>query len=114
MILPYLHRYPYVLSCHAAADGTPRTKGTILQIVNPHVPHVPGFIVNFVLGVLAPFAHRQIVKLLADEFDSPAKPFPQRIAANPQLYQRVRDVVEEGLAYHYGRSDVQHVETSLA
>ena len=97
----------------SSTDGIPRTKGTILQIVNPHVPHVPGFIVNFVLSVLAPFAHRQIVKLLADEFDSPTKPFPQRIAANPQLYQRVRDVVEEGLAYHYGQADPQAVKTTL-
>ena len=57
---------------------------------------------NFVLGVLAPFAHKQIIKLLADEFESDDKPFPRRMAANPQLYDRVREVVKEGLAHHYG------------
>lgn len=85
-----------------AADGKPRTKGTILAIVDPAIPHVPAFIINFVLGVVAPFAHRQIKALLDHQFDDEEKPFPKRLAANPELYERIRTVVREGLEKHYG------------
>ena len=71
-------------------------------IVDPHISHVPAFIVNFVLGVLTPFAHRQIRRLLQDGFRDPGQPFPRRMAAHPELYDQVRGIVKAGLARHYG------------
>lgn len=88
------------------ADGTPNTKGTILAIVDPRIPHVPAFLVNFVLRVVAPFAHRQIERLLEHEFDNPSKPFPQRMAAHPELYGRVRTAVSKGLEKYYSIQSV--------
>ena len=38
----------------AAADGTPRTEGTMMIHMDPHIPYIPAFLLNFVLGVLAP------------------------------------------------------------
>lgn len=73
------------------------------MIIDAHVPHVPAFIVNWVLGVMAPFAHKQIKKLLANDYDDPQKPFPRRMAENQLLYDKVRKTVKEGLEKHYGQ-----------
>ena len=87
---------------NVVAEGKPRTKGTIMARIDPHLPHVPQFLVTFVLSVLAPFAHRMIKQLLRKDFADPSKPFPRRMAAQPELYDRVRETVAEGLAKHYG------------
>ena len=38
----------------AAPDGSPRTEGSLLLHLDPHIPFLPAFLLNFVLGVLAP------------------------------------------------------------
>lgn len=38
----------------AAPDGSPRTEGSLLVHIDPHIPFLPAFLLNFVLGVLAP------------------------------------------------------------
>lgn len=38
----------------AAPDGTSRTEGSLLLHLDPHIPFIPAFLLNFVLGVLAP------------------------------------------------------------
>ena len=86
----------------SSAGDSARTKGTIVMVIDAHVPHVPAFIINWVLGVMAPFAHKQIKTLLQNEFDDPSKLFPKRMAENEYLYNKVRQTVKEGLERHYG------------
>jgi len=52
------------------------------------------------IGVIEPSSASSNV--LQDEFDDPSKPFPKRMAAHPELYDRVRTVVREGFLLHYG------------
>lgn len=94
--------YEILIITFLHAGDSARTKGSIVMIIDAHVPHVPSFIVNWVLGVMAPFAHRQIKKLLRDDYDSPEKPFPKRMAQHPELYDKVRKSVKVGLEKHYG------------
>lgn len=48
------------------ADGRPRTKGTVLAHLDPRVPFVPAFLVNFMLKVASPFAFRMMKKVRAN------------------------------------------------
>ncbi len=45
------------------ADGRPRTKGVVLAHLDPQVPFVPPFLVNFLLKVASPFAFRMMKKV---------------------------------------------------
>lgn len=47
-------RPPLCRPLPAAPDGTPRTEGSLLLHLDPHIPFIPAFLLNFVLGVLAP------------------------------------------------------------
>ena len=45
------------------ADGTPRTKGTILAHLEPRLAYVPGFLVTFILRVASSFAYSAVKKV---------------------------------------------------
>lgn len=94
------------------ADGTPQTKSTLLQVFDTQMPQMPRFVVNFFLGVMSPFIIRQFGHILDTEFDSSDKPFPRRLAANPELYQHVQEAAKESLARHYGIMDTPDVNAA--
>lgn len=41
-------------------DGTPRTEAALMVHLDPHIPFIPAFLLNFVLGVLAPYIFNQV------------------------------------------------------
>ena len=45
------------------ADGKHRTRATAMAHINPHLPFVPAFLVNFILRVASPFAYRMMSKV---------------------------------------------------
>ena len=48
---------PHLLACRPLPirpGGVPRTEGSLLIHLDPHIPFIPAFLLNFVLGVLAP------------------------------------------------------------
>lgn len=47
------------------ADGKPRTKGTVVAHLDPRLPFVPSFLVNFMLKVASPFAFKMMKKVPA-------------------------------------------------
>ena len=59
--------------------------------LDPRVPFVPGWLMSFVLKVMSPFAYSQMVELLRDTFRDPNAAIPQRMAAKPELYARLRE-----------------------
>lgn len=68
--------------------------------LDPHIPYVPGSLVNFVLGILAPYIFSQIKKVLATAFkDGEHGVFPQRVREQPTLYglveRRMKEYEEE-------------------
>lgn len=73
-----------------SADGAPRTEGSLLIHLDPHIPFIPAFLLNFVLGVLAPYIFNQMKKVLDGSFADPQGEYSRRIAAQPQLYGLVR------------------------
>lgn len=85
---------------------------TIFLILDPQMLVMPGYVVNTFLGVVAPAIYRQMKRVMDNEFDSNEKPFPRRQAANQSLYQHVRQVVREGMAYHYGNPDSPDVDAA--
>ncbi len=77
------------------ADGTPRTRGSMLAIIDPHLPMVPTFLINFVLRVLSPWVYSAMKKLLTNIFSDPSNEFPKRVARKTELYGLVRQRVAE-------------------
>jgi hypothetical protein len=62
------------------------TEAVMLIHVDPHIKYVPSMLVNFVLGILAPYIYRQMVNTLDSQFSEPDKPFPTRIREQPEFY----------------------------
>lgn len=81
------------------ADGEAHTEAHMLVNLDPHIPFVPGVLVNFVLGILAPYIVSQMHKVLDTAFSDPAGDFPTRMAHQPELYgfieRRMREFAEE-------------------
>ena len=81
------------------------TEAKLLLQFDPHIPYVPGFLVNFVLGIMAPFVFHAMCVALDNAFkdgtDSPLKKheneFPARLAAQPEIYQVLQSRVNEVL-----------------
>lgn len=46
-----------------AAEGKHRVRASALAHLNPHLPFVPGFLVNFVLKVASPFGFKMMKKV---------------------------------------------------
>jgi hypothetical protein len=71
------------------------TEAVMLIHVDPHIKYVPSMLVNFVLGILAPYIYRQMVNTLDSQFSEPDKPFPTRIREQPEFYgelqRRIKD-----------------------
>lgn len=79
------------------------TEAVMLIHVDPHIKYIPSMLVNFVLGILAPYIYRQMVNTLDSQFSEPDKPFPTRIREQPELYQEL----ERRIKIH---SDELHLE----
>ena len=72
----------------------PSCRATMMVHSDPHIPRVPKVLVNFVLNVLAPVVHSQVVALMAKVFrrEHGAAPsvFQRRMAQRPELYTTIR------------------------
>jgi hypothetical protein len=53
-MLPALPCLPACRPLPIEPGGAPRTEGSLLIHLDPHIPFIPAFLLNFVLGVLAP------------------------------------------------------------
>ena len=47
----------------SAAEGKHRVRASAVAHLNPHLPFVPGFLVNFVLKVASPFGFKMMKKV---------------------------------------------------
>ncbi|BDA43839.1 hypothetical protein COCOBI_05-0180 [Coccomyxa sp. Obi] len=72
------------------ADGTPRTRGIVMGHLNPRLPFVPGFLVNFVLKVASPVIFKLMKKAVAELFQDPEGEFCRRMRAKPEVYAATR------------------------
>lgn len=69
--------------------GKQLTEAHLMVYLDPHIPFVPGFLVNFVLGILAPYIARQMNKVLNRAFADLKGEYNQRVAQRPELYERI-------------------------
>lgn len=90
-----------------APDGTPRTEGSLMIYMDPHIPYIPAFLLNFVLGVLAPYVFNQMKAVLDGSFADPAGEYSRRIAAQPHIYDLARRRMDE-------YADVLQAEAAVA
>ena len=72
-----------------------RTDAHLMVHLDPHIPYVPASLVNFVLGILAPYIYNQMLKVLDDAFKQADGVFPQRIQQQPELYGLVVERMAE-------------------
>ena len=76
--------------------GGPRTEGTLLAHADPHIPFIPGFLLNFVLGVLAPYIHAQMSKVLDSSFDPAGDTeYARRVERQPEIYGLARRRIQQ-------------------
>lgn len=71
--------------------GIAQTEAEFMVRMDPHIPMVPSILVNFVLGILAPYIYSQINKVLDGSFSDPNGLFPQRLVEQDDLYDYVRN-----------------------
>ena len=64
----------------------PRVESRLVVHLDPHIPYVPASLVNFALGILAPYIFSQMAKILDSAFADPLGEYSRRIAAQPELY----------------------------
>lgn len=72
-----------------AADGSPRSMGAVVAHMDPQLPMVPSWLVEFVAKVLAPFVYRALQDRLRATLADDSSEFGQRMLARP-LYQQVQ------------------------
>lgn len=78
-----------------APDGTPRTNASLIVHIDPHIPYVPAALVNFALGIIAPYVFNQMKKVMTSAFADEEGIFPERIRAQPELYGLVEQRMAE-------------------
>lgn len=71
-----------------------KTECSLMVHIDPHIRMVPTSLVNFVLGVLAPYVYRQMAETLDSQFSNSEKQYPKRIATRPDVYQRLETRME--------------------
>lgn len=69
--------------------GADRTEAHLMVYLDPHIPFVPGFLINFVLGILAPYIAREMNKVLNKAFADMEGEYSRRVAQRPELYERI-------------------------
>ena len=84
------------------SNGVSRTNASMIVNLDPHIPYVPGALINFVLGIIAPYVYNQMNKVLTNAFADENGIYPQRIKEQPELYgyaqQRMAGIAEELMA----------------
>ena len=66
-------------------DGTPRTKFILFVDTDFQTNLIPGFVIQFILKVMAPVVYTQVKNLLETEFGGDTQ-FRERMAACPEMY----------------------------
>lgn len=82
-------------------DGRPRTLGTVVAEMDPHLPSVPSWLVEFVAKVMAPFLYRALEDRMQSAFADDSSEFSKRLGTRP-LYQQVRESAEQVLQQQKG------------
>jgi len=82
-------------SMHTPPHIIPRTDAHLMVHVDPHIPYVPSSLVNFVLGILAPYIYNQMLKVLDNAFKEADGEFPKRVRDQPELYGLVEKRMAE-------------------
>ncbi|EIE25651.1 hypothetical protein COCSUDRAFT_39952 [Coccomyxa subellipsoidea C-169] len=88
-----------------SADGRPRTKGVVVAHLDPQVPFVPPFLVNFLIKVASPSAFKMMKKVLAGLFLNPEGDYSRRIEAKPEVNATMRARTKELINKFYGVRD---------
>jgi hypothetical protein len=83
-------------------DGTPRTKFILFVDTDFQTNLIPGFVIQFILKVMAPVVYTQVKNLLETEFGGDTQ-FRERMAACPEMYGSIAARVEAFLGGTYDR-----------
>ena len=83
-------------------NGTPRTKFILFVDTDFQTNLIPGFVIQFILKVMAPVVYTQVKRLLETEFGGDTQ-FRERMAACPEMYGRIADRVQYFLAGSYNQ-----------
>lgn len=76
-------------------SSIPRTDAHFMVHLDPHISYVPSSLVNFVLGILAPYIYNQMLKVLDKAFQEPDGEYPKRVRDQPELYGLVAERMAE-------------------
>ena len=96
------HRRPEeVLFCWLGATLLLCVRVTVhpLSLPAPPTPlrHVPGFVITFMLRILAPFIYRQALALMRDVFTDPQSKMSRRMQQRTDLYPLLQERVGQHL-----------------
>ncbi|EIE25652.1 hypothetical protein COCSUDRAFT_60664 [Coccomyxa subellipsoidea C-169] len=86
-------------------NGRPRTRGMVMGHLNPRLPYVPAFLVNFVLKVASPVIFKMMKKAVAELFQDPSGLFCQRMKAKPEVYAATQARTKALMKKFYGVDD---------
>mmetsp|Transcript_12054 Transcript_12054/g.20385 ORF Transcript_12054/g.20385 Transcript_12054/m.20385 type:complete len:504 (+) Transcript_12054:132-1643(+) len=78
--------------------GPKLTRGRLLFYVDPHIPTVPEWLVNFVLGKMIPWVLRIIVKYMNPKGEFHRSGYVTQMAANPPFYNHLQQRHDEKVA----------------
>eukprot|EP00299_Pterocystis_sp_00344_P010843 c4951_g1_i2.p2 GENE.c4951_g1_i2~~c4951_g1_i2.p2 ORF type:complete len:127 (-),score=23.56 c4951_g1_i2:18-398(-) len=81
-----------VLEKNESGETIRRVKAVAMMNLDPLAAHVPDFLIDFVVKVVAPWQLQKIRSMLMS-LDSRDSPFRQRISENPDTYQAIADRV---------------------
>lgn len=95
-------------------EGGARTKCTILAHLDTGLNFIPGFVINFVLRILAPFLFGATKRLLVESFANPDGQLLRRIAAKPELYGMVRKAVADMAQPAHSATPQLHLRRTLS
>jgi hypothetical protein len=86
------------------------TEAELCVHLDPHIPYVPAMLVNFVLGILAPYIYNQMNRVLDTAFCEPEGAFPKRLAEQTELYGMVQQRMAEFAAELSGQNEPDNVK----
>eukprot|EP00959_Pyramimonas_sp_CCMP1952_P254715 5320175-Pyramimonas_sp.AAC.1 len=65
-----------------------------------HMPSVPEWLVNFVLGMMIPWVMKVVVKYMQTDFHKPESGYEAAMAKNKPFYKQIQDRVDDFLTTH--------------
>ena len=96
--------------CHTAAECACTVHRLALPAPPTPLRHVPGFVITFMLRILAPFIYRQAVALMRDVFTDPQSKMSRRMQQRTDLYP----LLQERVGQHLQRTHVANTGATVA